>query len=75
MEKVAGNVGLIREAGKEMRLFSHEVRSTSTRGDVNARKQRGGGAGAWGRGPGFLPPLPLPARAPSKHFARSAAAS
>lgn len=26
LEKVAGNIGLIREAGKEMRLFSHEVR-------------------------------------------------
>lgn len=25
LEKVAGNLGLIREAGKEMRTFSHEV--------------------------------------------------
>lgn len=26
LERVASNVGLIREAGKEFRLFSHEVR-------------------------------------------------
>lgn len=26
LEKVVGNVGLVREAGKALRLFTHEVR-------------------------------------------------
>lgn len=33
LEKVAGNIGLIREAGKEMRLFSHEA-SVADRGSI-----------------------------------------
>ena len=63
MEGIASNVGLIREAGKEFRLFSHEVLEPAA-----VRRRRRRPCAAADADCPFSPALPIGSRPPPLHL-------